>query len=211
MRERDPMPDDRRERYGARQRSDESYWSEHGYGYGPGYDLELMKPLIRGNGHDREKGSHFAQRTRDVMTHYVITIHPWETIQRAAQILYECDCGALPVVNNSGQLMGMVTDRDIALRIIGRGIDPRRARVEDCMTSEAIACRDDDSIESCMRQMSRHQLRRVPIVDGRDCVIGIVSQSDLARHAGTHPEHGERRAVADVLCAISEPTHMSHR
>src|SRR6185436_4868675 len=78
MRERDPMPDDRRERYGARQRSDESYWSEHGYGYGPGYDLELMKPLIRGNGRDREKGSHFAQRTRDVMTHYVITIHPWE-------------------------------------------------------------------------------------------------------------------------------------
>ena len=79
------------------------------------------------------------------------------------------------------------------------------------MTGEAFACHVNDSIEGCMRTMSRHQIRRLPIVDDRDRVVGIVSQGDLARHAGLHPRQGERRAMADVLCAVSEPTHTAYR
>lgn len=150
-------------------------------------------------------------RARDVMTRNVVTVHPWQTVEQVARIMGECDCGSLPVVNENGRLLGMVTDRDIAIRIAGRGKDPRHARVDECMSVNIIACHEYDSIENCMRQLSRHQIRRLPIVDDRDRVIGIISQGDLAWHAGTHPGWGERRALADTLCAISEPTHAPRR
>lgn len=150
-------------------------------------------------------------RARDVMTREVITVHPSDTVERAARLMRDCDCGAIPVVDREGRLVGMITDRDIAMRLVARGVDIRRAFVDDCMTDEAFACHVDDTLEGCMRTMSRHQIRRVPIVDDRDRVVGIVSQCDLAQHAGRHPGRGERRAMADVLCAVSEPTPTSHR
>ena len=79
------------------------------------------------------------------------------------------------------------------------------------MTREAIACHADDPLRECMRQMSRHQIRRLPVVNDRGQVIGMLSQSDLARHAGVYSGRGERRALANVMCAVSEPTHVSHR
>ena len=159
----------------------------------------------------RPQGRFGNLQARDVMTRNVVTVHAWETVEQTARLMGECDCGSLPVVNESGRLIGIVTDRDITLRIAGRGKDPQRARVNECMSGDIVACREYDSIEQCMRQMARHQLRRLPIVDERDRVIGIVSQSDLAWHAGTHAGWGERRALADVLCAISEPTHRARR
>jgi CBS domain-containing protein len=150
-------------------------------------------------------------RARDVMTRNVMTVHPADSVERAARLMRECDCGAIPVVDNDGRLIGMVTDRDITVRLVARGADIRRAFVDDCMTDEAFACNVNDSIDDCMRTMSRHQIRRLPILDDRDRVMGIVSQSDLARHAGEHPVRGERRAMTDVLCVVSEPTHMPYR
>ncbi|HZS08746.1 MAG TPA: CBS domain-containing protein [Blastocatellia bacterium] len=150
-------------------------------------------------------------RARDVMTHNVITAHAWDTVERAARLMGDCDCGSLPVIGENGRLIGVVTDRDIAVRVVARGKDPRRARVEECMSGDIVACEEYDSIESCMRQMARHQIRRLPIVDDRNYVVGIISQSDLARHAGKHPGWGERRAMADVLCAVSDPAHAPRR
>jgi CBS domain-containing protein len=121
------------------------------------------------------------------------------------------DCGALPVVDDSGRLIGMVTDRDIVTRVIARGLDPRRARVDECMSDRVFACYEEDLIESCLWLMSRHQVRRIPVVDDRDRVVGIVSQADLARHAGAFPGLGERQAFADVMCAVSEPTPAPYR
>ncbi|HZS03959.1 MAG TPA: CBS domain-containing protein [Blastocatellia bacterium] len=149
-------------------------------------------------------------RTGEVMTRNVITVYPDDSIERAARLMTECDCGALPVVDRNGRLIGMVTDRDITVRSTARGIDPRRSRVAECMTDEAIACHVNDSIRNCMRQMSRHQIRRIPIVNDRYEVIGIISQGDLARHAATYQGRGERRALADVMCAVSRPTHAPH-
>ncbi|HXG94213.1 MAG TPA: CBS domain-containing protein [Blastocatellia bacterium] len=150
-------------------------------------------------------------RAGDVMTRDVVCVRPDEPLDYAAQMMQECDCGALPVIDRAGRLLGMITDRDITIRAVARGLDVRRARVGDCMTDEAFACNVNDAIEDCMRAMSRHQVRRIPIVDDRDRVVGIVSQSDLARHAGEHPGYGERRAMANVLCAVSEPTHAPYR
>lgn len=150
-------------------------------------------------------------RTGDVMTRNVVSVHPTEPVDRAARLMGECDCGALPVTDGNGRLVGMVTDRDIALRVAGRGLDPRRARVEECMTRETFACHANDSIRDCMREMSRHQVRRVPIVYDDNRLAGIISQADLARHAGSYQGRGERRAVADVLSAVSEPSREAYR
>jgi CBS domain-containing protein len=150
-------------------------------------------------------------RASDVMTREVITVFRDDTVERAGRLMGECDCGSLPVINRDGRLIGMVTDRDIAVRIAGRGLDPRYARVDECMTDEVIACHVNDSIRDCMRTMSRHKIRRLPIIYDRERVIGIISQSDLARFAGFSQGHGERRAVADTLRAISEPTYSPRR
>jgi CBS domain-containing protein len=150
-------------------------------------------------------------RAGDLMSRHLLTVHPNDRVGHAARLMRDWDCGALPVVDWSGRLLGMVTDRDIAVRLVALEADARNAAVSDCMTREAIACHAEDSIRQCMRQMSRHQIRRLPIVNNQNQVVGMLSQSDLARHAGNYPGRGERRALANVMCAVSEPTHVSHR
>jgi CBS-domain-containing membrane protein len=145
------------------------------------------------------------------MTRDVISVRPNDLIEHAARMMAECDCGALPVVDRGGRLIGMVTDRDITVRLVARGRDTRRARVEDCMTDEVFSCHIFDSVEDCMQEMSRHQVRRLPIVDNRNRIVGIVSQADLARYAELHRGHGERRAIADTLSEISEATDRAYR
>jgi CBS domain-containing protein len=105
----------------------------------------------------------------------------------------------------------MLTDRDIAMRLVANEVDTHNAIVADCMTDGAFASYADDSVRECMRQMSRQRIRRLPVVNDRGQVIGIVSQGDLARHAGNYPGRGERRAMADVLCAVSEPRRAARR
>jgi len=180
-------------------------------------EAERRRRLDERTDEQREREDRYARsshrfddvRAHDVMTRNVVAVHPYDTVERAARLMGEGDCGALPVVDGSNRLIGVVTDRDITIRIAGRGMDPRRARVDECMTDRIFACYAEDAVESCMRQMARRQIRRLPIVDGQDRLVGIISQSDLARHAGSHPGSGERRAVADTLCAVSEPRHAS--
>lgn len=150
-------------------------------------------------------------RARNVMTNSVVCVNPDDTAEHAARMMSDCDCGSLPVVDRDRRLLGMVTDRDITIRLIARGIDARRARVYDCMTDNAYACHEYDSVEDCMNQMARHQIRRMPIVDDYHRVVGIVSQGDLAMHAAENAGTGERRAIADMLRELSEPSQMSHR
>lgn len=150
-------------------------------------------------------------RAGDVMTRDVVTVHPLDSVEHAARLMRDCDCGALPVVNSDRRLAGMITDRDIARRLVASGRETRSAIVADCMTGESFACHVNDDLETCMRRMSRHQVRRLPVVNDSDQVIGIISQSDLARHAGDHPGRGERRAVADLVCAVSEPSRSAYR
>lgn len=156
--------------------------------------------------------AHFEDvRAYQVMTRQVAAVHADAPLAHAARVMADCDCGALPVLGDGDRLVGMLTDRDIALRLFARGLDPRHARVADCMTHNGYACHAQDRLVDCMRQMSRHQVRRIPIVDDVGRLVGIVSQADVARHAGMRGEPGERRALADVVCAVSEPTHTPHR
>jgi CBS-domain-containing membrane protein len=160
---------------------------------------------------ERINGGTLHSRPGELMTRDVATVHPDDGIERAAKLMRECDCGALPVVNDTGRLVGMITDRDITVRLVARGRDTRSCRISDAMTRKTFACHEWDEIEGCMESMAHHQVRRLPIVDERDRVIGIVSQGDLAQFIGRSRRPGERRAIADVLTAISEPSSKAYR
>jgi CBS domain-containing protein len=137
------------------------------------------------------------------MTTNVVTISPEDSIKQVVRILGESGLGALPVVDGSGRLLGTITERDIAVRVIARGESIRKARVSDHMSSETFACSAGVSIEDCMRAMSWHQVRRIPIVDDDHKLIGILSQVDIARYICEQPEHVKHQMMAGVLLALA--------
>lgn len=145
-------------------------------------------------------------KARDVMTEDVATVFPNDSIQYAARLMRNEDCGAIPVVNYRGQLIGMITDRDITVRLVAEGYNAAHAPVADGMTRETFACHFSATVNDCMTVMSRHQIRRLPIVDDRDRVVGIVSQADLARCADQNRAGSGKRVFTDLIDDISEPT-----
>jgi CBS domain-containing protein len=150
-------------------------------------------------------------RAADLMSRNVYTVYPDDRVGYAARLMRDHDFGALPVVDQEGRLIGILTDRDICMRLVANEADTHDKIVADCMTDGAFACHAADSVRECLRQMSRHQIRRLPIVNDWGQVVGVVSQGDLARHAGNYPGRGERRAIANVICAISEPRRAARR
>lgn len=124
-------------------------------------------------------------------------------MERAARLISEADNGAVPVVDGAGRLIGIITDRDITVKLIASGVCVPHAQVSDCMSSEAFACAADNSLESCVSAMSWHQLRRLPIVDDEHRVVGTISLRDLAQYVCEHPERVERQAMADILWALA--------
>ena len=135
-------------------------------------------------------------RIADVMPPNPQTVRSADTLQSAARLMDELNVGVLPVVDE-GELLGVVTDRDIVIRSTSAGQDPTTARVSDAMTTDARTLTEDASVDEAVEIMEEHQLRRVPVVDGSGRLVGIVSLGDLAA-AGT-PE------AADALEAVSTP------
>ena len=141
---------------------------------------------------------------RDLMTRNVATVRPDDSIECAARLMEQFNCGALPVVDRSNLLLGIITDRDITIRLVAKRLNAEFSQVSDCMTDQAFACDAGTSLEGCMRAISWFGVRRIPIVDADHKLIGIVSQTDIIRHAREFLGRGERRAMADMLCAVSE-------
>ncbi|HYJ91937.1 MAG TPA: CBS domain-containing protein [Pyrinomonadaceae bacterium] len=159
---------------------------------------------------NRDRGNWRELRAGDAMTTRVATVYADDPVEHAARIMGECDCGAIPVVDWQHRMIGMITDRDITIRLVGNGVDTMDARVGDCMTKDVFACHVKDGLQNCMRTMSHHKIRRVPVVDDRNRVVGIISQADIAQHAAENAGMGERRALSDVICAVTEPTSSSY-
>lgn len=165
----------------------------------------------RQGGYESRPASSDDVRASHVMTRNVTTVMPYDHIEHAARLMRDCDCGALPVVNRDGRLIGMVTDRDIVVRLVARVEDIRRAVVADCMTSETFACHANDRLEVCLREMARRKVRRLPVVGDDNRVIGIITQADIARHADAWQGRGRRRQFTDTVSEISEPPHNAYR
>lgn len=122
-------------------------------------------------------------QVRDVMQTDVRTTTPDRFVRDAAQVMEESEVGCLPVVDN-GRLAGMLTDRDIAVRVDAYGKDPTVTRVRDIMTTRFIACHDDNDIDEILELMFKEHVLRLPVVShhGRG-LMGIVSLNDLAAAA----------------------------
>jgi CBS domain-containing protein len=134
----------------------------------------------------------------EAMTHEVVSVLPQTSIVDAAMVMKTLDVGPLPVVAD-GQLVGVITDRDIAVRATAKGFDPRTTEVDMVMTRQVVACREDDDVRTAARLMQEAQVRRLPVVDHSGDLAGIVSLADLALQVGDDELCGE------TLERVSEP------
>jgi CBS domain-containing protein len=117
-------------------------------------------------------------KVAECMTRPVEYVGPEDTIEDAARLMAEIDAGILPVLR-SGQLVGMVSDRDIAIRAVGRGEGPG-TRVSEVMSGGVLSCSIEDDVDAVLEEMADYQIRRVPVLDPQAQVVGIVSLSDMA-------------------------------
>jgi CBS domain-containing protein len=120
-----------------------------------------------------------------VMTRNVEVVGPDETLQRAAQMMGELNVGSLPVCSGR-QLLGIITDRDITVRATAAGLVPSEACVSDVMSDSVQCCAEGDSTDSVMQTMGDTQIRRVPVLNDDQELVGIVSLGDLATRQGGH-------------------------
>jgi CBS domain-containing protein len=121
----------------------------------------------------------------EIMSSDVLLISPDDTIQSAARKMDDADVGFLPVQEND-KLIGMVTDRDLALRAVALGKDPQKTKVRDVMTERVLYCLEDEDVEDVADNMAEMRIRRLPIVDDNKRLVGVVSLGDIAfKHKAT--------------------------
>lgn len=132
---------------------------------------------------------------REIMTPGAECVGVNDTLVDAARRMRELDVGALPICGDDDRLKGMITDRDIVVRVIAEGQDPGSKTVGDLADGKPVTIGADDSVEEALATMSKHGVRRLPVIDGHT-LVGIVSQADVARNL---PED----RVGDLVEAIS--------
>jgi CBS domain-containing protein len=120
---------------------------------------------------------------REIMTRHVKGAHLDSSLREVARIMKDEDCGIVPVVDESGRLQGVLTDRDLVIRTLAEGRPPDNMRARDVMTDEVEAVTPDEDIHSIIALMGRSQVRRVPVVDRHDRLVGIISMADIATRA----------------------------
>jgi len=119
-------------------------------------------------------------KVKDIMTRDVVVAAPGDNLQRAAQLMEQNDFGMLPIGEND-RLVGMLSDRDITIRAVARGLVPDKAEVRDVITSDVKYVYDDESIEDAARNMESLQVRRLPVLNREKRLVGIVSLGDLSQ------------------------------
>jgi CBS domain-containing protein len=131
-----------------------------------------------------------AKNARDVMTPAPVCCSPHTTLDEVAKMMARNDCGEIPVIDPSDQIVGVVTDRDIVCRIVANGKNPGAYTAENCMSGPVVTVRTDDTLDHVVATMERHQIRRVPVVDENEACVGIISQADVS-WAGQPKDVGE--------------------
>ena len=141
-------------------------------------------------------------RARDIMTRDPFCLRREDTARLAAQLMRDKDCGVIPIVDDSRRIVGIITDRDLAIRAIavGKSAD---TRLSELMTQNVHCCSADDDLRDVERKMAELQVRRICIVDAGGRCMGIIAQADIARAA--HDNAVSEQEVALVVEQISEP------
>lgn len=137
-------------------------------------------------------------KVKDIMTPNAECISPDASLEDAARRMRELDVGPLPVCGQD-RLVGMITDRDIAVRAVAEGRDPKTTHVSDVMTEKVVYCFEDQGLEEAAQIMREKQIRRLIVLNRDKRMVGIVTLGDLAT------ESGDRQHVGEVLQDVSEP------
>ena len=138
-------------------------------------------------------------KVHDIMTADVTYVRPDTPILEVARKMRDADIGSTPVVNED-RLIGMVTDRDIVVRVVAVGGDPATTLARDAMSPGILYCFEDDSVESVLENMGDQQVRRLPVINSDKRLVGYVSLGDLSLS-------GKRKAAGEALQEISQPEH----
>jgi CBS domain-containing protein len=134
----------------------------------------------------------------EVMTERPRAVTPQTSVREAARVMEEEDVGALPVVEEGVRLVGMLTDRDVAIRVVGRGLDPEVTRVAEVASADVVALSPEHELDEALRLMARAQVRRLPIVVRENELVGMLAQADFARAS-------KEKFTGEVVEAISRP------
>jgi CBS domain-containing protein len=151
-------------------------------------------------------------RVEQLMSKQVYWCRPEDTLDRAAQLMWDHDCGALPVCSGDGEtrVAGMITDRDICMSALFQGRPLHEIRISDAMTRESRVCRPDDAAADAEKTMRSAQVRRLPVVSAGGQLVGIISLADIALEAAREARSQQARPeiseieVGDTFAAIVE-------
>ena len=136
----------------------------------------------------------------EIMTPNPFYCKPTDNVISVAELMKHENVGSVPVVENdqTQKLIGIITDRDLAMKVVGEGLEAKSTKVEAVMTRKVVTCRSDDELQVALDAMSENQLRRIVIVDNVNKVLGIISQADIATRVN-QPEK-----TAEVVKEISQ-------
>jgi CBS domain-containing protein len=142
-----------------------------------------------------------------LMTRQVHFCSDGDSLNRAAQLMWEADCGFLPVVDDRRQVIGVVTDRDLLMGAYTQGCPLSAAIVATVMNRDVWTCRANEDVSSVEKRMQQHQIRRVPVVNEANELAGVISMGDLARssHSSALKQALSGLTLSDTLAAICEP------
>ena len=131
-------------------------------------------------------------KTRDLMTKQVASVRATDSTAVAARLMWDCDCGAILVLDEEGRAIAMITDRDICMAALMRDRAPSAIPVSDAMSRDLQCCGPDDSVSSAEQLMRTHQVRRIPIVDRERHPLGLLSLADIVRATDRHKKRTTR-------------------
>jgi CBS domain-containing protein len=138
-------------------------------------------------------------RIQEIMSRPVVVCPLSDTLNGAARLMWEHDCGVVPVVKEDGRIAGILTDRDVCMAAYTQGKALFDIPVAEAMARRVFSCREDDSLETAALIMTDNQVRRLPVLDGQDRPVGLVSFSDIVR------VHGSDQEVLRELAVITQP------
>jgi CBS domain-containing protein len=140
------------------------------------------------------------KKCNEVMTKQPVCCLPDDLATEAAELMKNKHVGSIPIIEDqqSRRLVGIITDRDLAIRIVSEGLDGKSTKLATIMTRNAVTCKAEDDLQKAVDMMSKHQLRRIPVVDDDNKVLGIIAQSDVAMYFD-HP-----KKVAAMVKEISQ-------
>lgn len=141
-------------------------------------------------------------KVSELMTQKVRTCRPTDSLERAAQIMWEEDCGCVPIVDADRSVRGMITDRDVCMAAYTRGEALSSLSVAQAMSDGAVCCRMDDDIEDALKSMTENQLHRLPVVDDAQQLSGVLSMSDILQ-SRLRRKHSEE--LLETMVALTRP------